>query len=83
VTGALLLLLLSGPAFAQNTPPTDIALDSTNVDENQQVGTAVGNFSTTDGDAGDSFTYSLVNGRNEEQLQHPHTDRRRRWRYVR
>jgi hypothetical protein len=42
--------------------PTDIALSSTSVAENRPVGTVVGTFSTTDPDAGDTFTYTLVNG---------------------
>ncbi|MEI7769108.1 MAG: Ig-like domain-containing protein [Chloroflexales bacterium] len=45
-----------------NEAPTDIALASANVDENQPVGTTVGAFSTTDPDTGDSFTYALVAG---------------------
>ena len=45
-----------------NDGPTDIALSKANVDENQPSGTTVGTFSTTDEDAGDTFTYSLVAG---------------------
>ena len=45
-----------------NDGPTDIALDSTSVDENSGTNAAVGDFSTTDEDAGDTFTYSLVAG---------------------
>jgi VCBS repeat-containing protein len=45
-----------------NDPPTDISLDNSSVAENQPSGTAVGNFSTTDPDTGDTFTYSLVSG---------------------
>jgi hypothetical protein len=45
-----------------NEAPTDIALSSATVAENQASGTAVGNFSTTDVDAGNTFTYSLVSG---------------------
>jgi VCBS repeat-containing protein len=43
-----------------NDTPTDIGLDSTDVDENQPVDTAVGNLSTTDPDSGDIHTYRLV-----------------------
>jgi hypothetical protein len=53
------------PAAAQapaNSAPTDISLSNTNVAENQPSGTTVGNFSTTDPDAGNTFTYSLVSG---------------------
>ncbi len=45
-----------------NDVPTDIALSSTNVNEKQTVGTAVGTLSTTDQDSGDSHTYTLVAG---------------------
>jgi hypothetical protein len=42
--------------------PTDISLSNSSVAENQSSGATVGNLSTTDGDAGDTFTYSLVSG---------------------
>jgi YVTN family beta-propeller protein len=45
-----------------NEAPTDIALDPASVAENQPPGTVVGTFSTTDPDAGDTFTYTLVPG---------------------
>jgi VCBS repeat-containing protein len=45
-----------------NDVPTDISLDNSSVAENQPSGTAVGIFSTTDPDSGDTFTYSLVSG---------------------
>ncbi len=45
-----------------NRPPTDISLSSDSVLENQPVNTVVGNFSTTDADASDMHTYSLVSG---------------------
>jgi VCBS repeat-containing protein len=45
-----------------NEVPTDIALSNSSVNENQPAGTAVGSFSTTDPDAGDTFTYTLVAG---------------------
>ena len=45
-----------------NDVPTGISLDNSSVAENQPSGTAVGNFSTTDPDTGDTFTYSLVSG---------------------
>jgi hypothetical protein len=47
---------------AVNHAPTDIALSSASVAENQPVGTIIGSFSTTDQDAGNTFTYSLVTG---------------------
>ena len=47
---------------ASNAVPTDIALSSSDVAENESSGTAVGTLSTTDPDAGDSHTYALVAG---------------------
>ncbi len=45
-----------------NESPTNLALSSVTVDENSAVGTVVGVLSTTDPDAGNTFTYSLVAG---------------------
>ena len=45
-----------------NSAPTDISLSSTSVNENVAANTTVGTFSTTDPDAGDTFTYTLVAG---------------------
>ena len=45
-----------------NVAPTDMALSSTNINENESSGTTVGALSTTDADAGDTFTYTLVSG---------------------
>lgn len=45
-----------------NDVPTGISLSSSSVAENQPSGTAVGDFSTTDADTGDTFIYSLESG---------------------
>ncbi|MFN6103508.1 MAG: ELWxxDGT repeat protein, partial [Planctomycetaceae bacterium] len=45
-----------------NETPTDITRSATFIAENQASGTSVGKFSTTDPDAGDTFTYTLVSG---------------------
>jgi len=45
-----------------NELPTDIMLSSNDIDESNPVGSTVGSFSTTDVDAGQTFTYSLVAG---------------------
>ena len=45
-----------------NEIPTDSALTSTNINENESSGTTVGALSTTDVDDGDTFTYTLVAG---------------------
>jgi hypothetical protein len=42
--------------------PTDIALSNSSVAENAAVNTTAGTLSTTDPDAGDTFTYTLVSG---------------------
>ncbi len=45
-----------------NETPTDITLTSTSIAENNATGATVGQFSTTDPDASNTFTYSLVSG---------------------
>jgi hypothetical protein len=47
-------------AIIDNTPPTDIQLDSNTVTENSAIGTVVGNLSAVDPDTGETFTYSLI-----------------------
>jgi parallel beta-helix repeat protein len=49
-------------AGALNMAPTGVAISAMSVAENKPAGTAVGTFTTTDTDAGDTFTYSLVPG---------------------
>jgi uncharacterized protein YggE len=46
----------------QNLAPTSLALSNSSVDENAAVGTVVGTFSTTDPNASDTHTYTLVAG---------------------
>ncbi|MGK7390252.1 MAG: T9SS type A sorting domain-containing protein [Candidatus Cyclobacteriaceae bacterium M2_1C_046] len=45
-----------------NEAPTAIALSNTTINENNAVGDVIGSISSTDEDAGDTFTYSLVTG---------------------
>ena len=45
-----------------NNAPTDISLSSASVAENAGANAPVGTFSTTDPDAGNTFTYTLVAG---------------------
>ncbi len=45
-----------------NVPPTALALSVLTILENQTIGTEVATFSTTDADAEDSHSYSLVSG---------------------
>jgi Ca2+-binding RTX toxin-like protein len=45
-----------------NSAPTNLTLSTSSLNENVPVNTIVGNFSTTDPDTGNTFTYSLVSG---------------------
>ncbi|HSV85891.1 MAG TPA: cadherin domain-containing protein [Levilinea sp.] len=45
-----------------NEAPTSLLLSPGSLLENQPAGTTVGTFNTTDQDAGDSYTYTLVSG---------------------
>src|SRR5262249_37944324 len=45
---------------AANQPPTGLALSSATVPENSPAGPVVGTVSTADPDAGDTFTYTLL-----------------------
>lgn len=45
-----------------NEAPTEISLSQNSVTENSASGTTIGTLSTTDPDAGESFSYSLVSG---------------------
>jgi LPXTG-site transpeptidase (sortase) family protein len=49
-------------ASSTNRAPTDISLSPSSVAENQPANTTVGALTTTDPDAGDTFTYTLVSG---------------------
>ncbi len=49
-----------------NEIPTDITLSSEFISENAGVDAEVGTFTTTDEDAGDSFTYALVSGAGDD-----------------
>ena len=60
-SGAVYGQILSFSTLAY-TAPTDITLSSAQVAEKLPPGTVVGAFSTTDADAGDAFTYTLVAG---------------------
>jgi Cadherin domain/Bacterial Ig domain len=46
----------------ENSAPTNLSLSPSSVAENQPSGTEVGTLTSTDPDAGDTFTYSLVTG---------------------
>ncbi len=52
--------------FVLNGIPTDITISNNSLDEDIAVGATVGDLSTTDQDAGDTFTYSLVSGTGDD-----------------
>ncbi|MDB9308132.1 cadherin repeat domain-containing protein, partial [Aphanizomenon sp. CS-733/32] len=45
-----------------NETPTNLTLSNININENVAPLTVIGNFSTTDVDAGNTFTYTLISG---------------------
>ncbi|MFK7951911.1 MAG: Ig-like domain-containing protein, partial [Ekhidna sp.] len=49
-----------------NNAPTDISLSDNAFEETRSVGYTIGSFSTTDSDAGETYTYSLVNGTGDD-----------------
>lgn len=48
--------------ITNNKAPTDIALSSSSIFENQPIGSTVGLFSSADPNSGDTFTYTLLPG---------------------
>ncbi len=55
------------PSANINQAPTDIQLSNLQVKENQPIGTVVGIFTSTDPDAGNTFTYTLeIGGTNND-----------------
>ena len=50
------------PQGGRNNPPTDILLSAHSVAEERPVGTVVGTLDAADEDAGDTHTFTLVNG---------------------
>lgn len=56
-----------------NESPLNVTLSAAAADENQVAGTLIGSLSSTDVDAGDSHTYTLVSGAgstHNESLRH-------------
>ncbi|MDZ4667751.1 MAG: cadherin domain-containing protein [bacterium] len=45
-----------------NTPPTQILLSDTSINENSPILTSIGSFSAIDNDFGDTYTFALVSG---------------------
>ena len=52
--------VVNGTVSTESCAPTDIMLSNDTIPENESVGTMVGTLSASDPDAGDSFTFSLV-----------------------
>ncbi len=50
----------------ENDEPTDISLSNNKIAENESTNTLIGKFFSTDQDEGDSFTYSLISGLNDD-----------------
>ncbi|WP_020529691.1 cadherin domain-containing protein [Flexithrix dorotheae] len=50
----------------ENDDPTDITLSNNKIGENEALNTFIGKFYTVDQDEGDSFSYSLISGLNDE-----------------
>ena len=59
--GAVEFVAASPDPDPGNNPPTDISLDNNTVAENSENGTVVGSLTTTDSDADDTHTYTLLN----------------------
>ena len=62
VTGAVVAQTLIITVTNVNEAPTDITLSASSIAENNAANATVGTLSTTDVDAGDTFTYTLVAG---------------------
>ncbi len=56
------VFVITAATAAENSAPTELAIDNTSVAQDAAVGTVVGAFSATDADAGDTHTYSIVTG---------------------
>lgn len=59
---AIPFTVTNGSVTTRTCAPTDITLSNNIVAEDQPVDTVVGDFSSTDPDMGDTFTYSLATG---------------------
>jgi Concanavalin A-like lectin/glucanases superfamily/Domain of unknown function (DUF4114) len=51
--------------YAVNRPPTDLNISANSINENVAANSLIGTFSSTDLEAGSTFTYSFVNGTND------------------
>ncbi|MCE7997171.1 MAG: T9SS type A sorting domain-containing protein [Roseivirga sp.] len=62
VAGNVLGATFTGEVYNTNFTPTDISLSASSILENNAIGDVVAMLSSTDDDAGDTHTYSLVAG---------------------
>ncbi len=51
-----------------NHPPIEISISNSTIDENKNIGSTIGQFSTVDQDVGDTHVYSLTNSRLDNTL---------------
>ncbi|HNA88654.1 MAG TPA: Ig-like domain-containing protein [Anaerolineales bacterium] len=61
----------SGESYTvdKNHAPTNITLSNNSINENTATGSTIGTFSTTDADAGNTFTYSFCGGIDDASFQ--------------
>src|SRR5690606_5568689 len=59
------VFVITAATAAENSAPTDLVIDNTEVAEDAAVGAVLGTLTATDADAGDTHTYSLVAGEGE------------------
>ncbi len=62
IAGNGLGAIFTGEVYNTNFFPTDITLSASSILENNAIGDLVATLTTTDNDAGDTHTYSLVTG---------------------
>ena len=62
VVGSVGFVYVYVPGAPINNAPTDISLSATSINENVAANSTVGTLSTTDPDAGNTFTYTLIAG---------------------
>ena len=60
--GNELAAAFEGQVYTTNFAPTNITLSATSIQENNAVGATIGTLTSTDADAGDSHSYTLVSG---------------------
>src|SRR5690606_42006933 len=54
--------LITAATAAENSAPTELAIDNTAVADDAPVGAVIGTLTANDADAGDTHSYSIVSG---------------------